>query len=137
MSLTKLAMLYAITTVVFFAVDFVWLSTATKRIYEPYIGHLLSSSPKLAVAAGFYLLYVVGVLALASIPGLREGALVGALWRGALLGLLAYGTYDLTNLATLEGWAWQVTVIDLIWGTTVTGFTAAVGYFVGRWLGLG
>ncbi|MHB8805573.1 MAG: DUF2177 family protein [Coriobacteriia bacterium] len=137
MSLTKLAMLYVITTVAFFAVDLVWLSTATKRIYEPYIGHLLSSSPKLAVAAGFYLLYVVGVLALAVIPGLREGALVGALWRGALLGLLAYGTYDLTNLATLEGWAWQITVIDLIWGTTVTSFTAAVGHFVGRWLGLG
>lgn len=137
MSLTKLAMLYVITTVAFFAVDLVWLSTATKRIYEPYIGHLFSSSPKLAVAAAFYLLYVVGVLALAVIPGLREGALMGALWRGALLGLLAYGTYDLTNLATLEGWAWQITVIDLIWGTTVTGFTATVGYFVGRWLGLG
>ncbi|MHB1016680.1 MAG: DUF2177 family protein [Coriobacteriia bacterium] len=137
MSLTKLAMLYVITTVAFFAVDLVWLSTATKRIYEPYIGHLFSSSPKLGVAAAFYLLYVVGVLALAVIPGLREGALMGALWRGALLGLLAYGTYDLTNLATLEGWAWQITVIDLIWGTTVTGFTATVGYFVGRWLGLG
>lgn len=137
MSLAKLAGLYAITTVVFFAVDLVWLSTATKRIYEPYIGHLLSDSPKLGVAAGFYLLYVVGVLALAVIPGLREGALVGALWRGALLGLLAYGTYDLTNLATLEGWAWQVTVIDLIWGTTVTSFTAVAGYFAGRWLGLG
>ena len=137
MSLTRLALLYVFTTVVFFAVDLVWLSTATKRIYEPHIGHLLSSSPKLAVAAGFYLLYVVGVLALASIPGLREGALAGALWRGALLGLLAYGTYDLTNLATLEGWAWQITVIDLIWGTAVTSLTATVGYFVGRWLGLG
>ncbi len=136
MSLAKLAMLYVITTVAFFLVDLVWLSTATKRIYEPYIGHLLSSSPKLVVAAGFYLLYVVGVLALASIPGLREGALTGALWRGALLGLLAYGTYDLTNLATLEGWAWQVTVIDLIWGTTVTGLTAVVGYLAGRWLGV-
>ncbi len=136
MSLAKLAMLYVITTVAFFLVDLVWLSTATKRIYEPYIGHLLSSSPKLVVAAGFYLLYVVGVLALASIPGLREGALAGALWRGALLGLLAYGTYDLTNLATLEGWAWQVTVIDLIWGTTVTGLTAVVGYLAGRWLGV-
>ena len=79
----------------------------------------------------------MGVLALASIPGLREGALAGALWRGALLGLLAYGTYDLTNLATLEGWAWQITVIDLIWGTAVTSLTATVGYFVGRWLGLG
>ncbi|MBN1193226.1 MAG: DUF2177 family protein [Coriobacteriia bacterium] len=137
MSIGKLAGLYAICAVVFFAFDFVWLSTATPRLYKPYLGSLLSSSPKLAVAAGFYLLYVVGVLALAVLPGIREGALAGALWRGALLGLLAYGTYDLTNLATIEGWAWQVSAIDLLWGTIVTGAVSAVGFFVGRWLQIG
>ena len=137
MSFAKLSALYVITTLAFFAVDLVWLSTATKRLYQPYLGSLLSESPKLTVAAGFYLLYVVSVLALAVVPGLREGALVGALWRGALLGLLAYGTYDLTNLATIQGWAWQVSVIDMVWGTTVTGLTAVVGYLAGTWLGLG
>ena len=136
MSLAKLAGLYAICTVVFFAVDLVWLSTATKRIYQPYLGSLLSSEPKLGVAGVFYLLYVVGVVALAVVPGLREGALAGALWRGALFGLLAYATYDLTNLATLEGWAWQVSVIDLVWGTTVTSIVSAAGFYAGRWLGL-
>lgn len=136
MSFTKLLGLYAICTAVFFAVDLVWLSTATKRIYQPYLGSLLSSEPKLGVAAVFYLLYVVGVVALAVIPGLREGALMGALWRGALFGLLAYATYDLTNLATIEGWAWQVSAIDLVWGTTVTSIVSVAGYFAGKWLGL-
>lgn len=136
MSFTKLLGLYAICTAVFFAVDLVWLSTATKRIYQPYLGSLLTSEPKLGVAAVFYLLYVVGVVALAVIPGLREGALVGALWRGALFGLLAYATYDLTNLATIEGWAWQVSAIDLVWGTTVTSIVSVAGYFGGKWLGL-
>ena len=137
MSFTKLLGLYAICTAVFFAVDLVWLATATKRIYQPYLGSLLSSEPKLGVAAVFYLLYVVGVVALAVIPGLREGALVGALWRGALFGLLAYATYDLTNLATIEGWAWQVSAIDLVWGTTVTSIVSVAGYFAGKWLGIG
>lgn len=134
MTLPKLAGLYAICTAVFFAVDLVWLSVATKRFYQPYIGSLLSDQPKLGVAAVFYLAYVVGIVALAVVPGLKEGALAGALWRGALFGFLAYATYDLTNLATLRGWAWQVTAIDLVWGTTVTSIVAVAGYYAGRWL---
>ncbi len=133
----KLVALYGITTLVFFAIDFVWLTTATSRIYQPYLGDLLSPKPNLPVAAVFYLFYVVGILALAVIPGLKEGALVGALWRGALFGLLAYATYDLTNLATIQGWPWQVSVIDMIWGTALNTVVAAAGFFAGRWLGLG
>lgn len=133
----KLIALYGITTLVFFAIDFVWLSTATSRIYQPYLGDLLSPKPNLPVAAAFYLFYVVGILALAVIPGLKEGALIGALWRGALFGLLAYATYDLTNLATIQGWPWQVSVIDMIWGTALNTVVAAAGFFAGRWLGLG
>lgn len=133
----KLLSLYLITTVVFFALDFVWLSTATSRIYQPYLGDLLSDKPNLPVAAGFYLFYVVGILALAVIPGLQEGSLVGALWRAALFGFLAYATYDLTNLATIRGWAWQVSVIDMVWGTTLNTVVAAASYYAGVWLGLG
>lgn len=137
MPTSKLIALYGITTLVFFALDFIWLSTATSRIYQPYLGDLLSPKPNLPVAAVFYLFYVVGIVALAIVPGLKEGMLVGALWRGALFGLLAYATYDLTNLATIQGWAWQVSVIDMIWGTTLNTAVAAAGYFAGRWLGLG
>ena len=82
MSFGKLAGLYLITTVAFFAFDFVWLSTATKRIYQPYLGDLLLEKPNLPVAAVFYLFYIVGLIALAIIPGLREASIVGALWRG-------------------------------------------------------
>ncbi len=137
MPTTKLLVLYGITTIAFFAIDFVWLSTATSRLYAPRLGHLFAEKPNLPVAAAFYLVYVVGILALAVIPGLREGALSGALWRGALFGALAYATYDLTNLATLEGWPWEIAVIDIVWGTTLNTVVAAVGWFAGRWLGLG
>ncbi|PKQ16626.1 MAG: DUF2177 domain-containing protein [Actinobacteria bacterium HGW-Actinobacteria-7] len=137
MPIGKLAALYALTTVAFFAMDLVWLSTATSRIYQPYLGDLLSPKPNMPIAAVFYLFYVIGLVALAIVPGLKEGVLVGALWRGALFGLLAYATYDLTNLATIQGWAWQVSVIDMVWGTTLNTAAAAAGYFAGRWLGLG
>ncbi len=133
----KLIALYAITTAVFFAIDFVWLSLATSRIYQPYLGELLAEKPNLPVAAVFCLFYVVGIVALAVVPGLKEGALAGALWRGALFGALAYATYDLTNLATIRDWPWQVSVIDIVWGTSLNTVVAAAGYYTGRWLGLG
>jgi uncharacterized membrane protein len=132
----KLAALYGITTVVFFACDFVWLSTATSRIYKPMLGDLLADKPQLGVAAVFYLIYVVGILALAVVPGLQEGAVLGALWRGALFGLLAYATYDLSNLSTLRGWPWQLAAIDIVWGTTLNSVVAVAGFYAGKWLGM-
>ncbi len=126
--------LYGLTAAAFFALDFAWLTFATQRVYQPFIGELLRDKPNLPVAAAFYLLYVIGVLVLASLPGHEKGSLTVALVRGGLLGLLAYGTYDLTNLATLKGWAWQISAIDMVWGTVLTGTVAVVGYLVAGWL---
>ena len=136
MPVGKLLGLYGICVVTFFALDLTWLSVATKRIYQPRLGDLLAKQPKLGVAAAFYLLYVAGVVALAVVPGLGRGSVVAALWRGALLGLLAYATYDLTNLATVRDWPWQLSAIDMAWGTTVTSLVTVVGYLAGRWLGI-
>jgi len=135
MSVGKLSLIYVACTVAFFAIDFVWLSTMNSRFYQPRLGNLLAAQPKLVVAAGFYLLYVVGVVALAVVPGLQQGSIVAALWRGALFGLLAYATYDLTNLATIEGWPWELAVVDMIWGTVLTTAVSAIGYYAGRLLG--
>jgi uncharacterized membrane protein len=136
MSVGKLAGLYAISAAVFFAIDFVWLSIATPRIYKPQLGDLLAEQPKLGVAAVFYLLYVIGIIALAVIPGVREASLATALWRGALFGFLAYATYDLTNLATLRDWPAQLAALDMVWGTVLTGATSVAGYYAARWLGV-
>lgn len=136
MTAGRLVALYGICVAVFFALDFTWLSIATSRVYQPMLGDLLSKQPKLAVAAGFYLMYVVGIVALAVVPGLQEGSVVGALWRGALFGLIAYATYDLTNLSTIRDWPWQVSAIDMVWGTTLNSLVAVAGFYAGRWLGM-
>jgi len=136
MSFGRLLALYGICTAVFFALDLVWLSVATSRIYRPRLGSLLADKPKMGVAAAFYLAYVVGIVALAVVPGLREGVVVGSLWRGALFGFLAYATYDLTNLSTIRDWPWQVSVIDMVWGTALNSAVAVAGFYAGTWLGL-
>lgn len=135
MSPLKLLGLYAITLVVFLGMDFVWLSTMGDSFYRKQLGSMMRETPNLGVALLFYLVYVVGALVLVVLPAAEKGSVVAAVLGGALLGLVAYGTYDITNLSTLTGWPIIVAVVDLIWGTTLTAVVSTAGYFVARWLG--
>lgn len=132
--MAKIVGLYLLTTLVFFAIDLVWLSTVAQGFYQNQIGPLLKSPFNLPVAAGFYLFYIVGILIFAVLPGIEKGSLFEVVWRGALFGALAYGTYDLTNLATLKGYTWQVAAVDMVWGTVLTGTVSAASYYIARWL---
>lgn len=135
MSPLKLIGLYIITVVVFLGIDFVWLSTMGDRFYRKQLGDMMRPSPDLGVALVFYLIYVVGALALVVLPAVEKGSLAQAIFGGALLGLVAYGTYDITNLSTIVGWPRIIAIVDMIWGTTLTAVVSTAGYFVARWLG--
>ena len=124
---------YVATGVAFAGLDAAWLSFATGRIYRPQIGGLLLDSFRIPPAVLFYLIYIGGIVFLAIAPALDSGRWTTALVRGAVLGLVAYGTYDLTNQATLKGWSPTVTVADLCWGVVATGAAASVGFLVMRW----
>lgn len=117
---------FIFTFISFLAIDLVWLGVLAKDIYQKHIGFLLAPKPNWVAAIVFYLLYVAGVLFFASYPAYKTGLVKNAVIYGALLGLLTYGTYDLTNLAVLKNWPLQITIIDLIWGTFLT---ASVSYF--------
>ena len=131
----RILIAYLATTAVLFAMDLVWLSLATSRFYRVHLGGLLLEKPNLAVAGLFYLIYVGGVVVFAVTPALNAGAWTTALLLGALLGLIAYGTYDFTNLATLKGWPAVVSIVDLAWGITATAISATLGYLITRKLG--
>lgn len=120
--------LYLACAVVFFAIDFIWLSLAGPSVYKREIGNLLLAQPNLLVAASFYLFYVVGIVLL--VAGPANGDVVRALFYGAVLGFVAYGTYDLTNLSTMRGFTPTIAVIDMVWGTFLTAASAATGVFV-------
>ncbi len=126
--------LYLATLVAFFAVDLVWLGLVARTFYRKYLGFLMAPKVNWPAALIFYLLFVVGILVFAVLPGLEAGSLKTTLVRAALFGLIAYATYDLTNLATLKDWPLLVTVVDLIWGTAVSVLVSLAGYFAGRWL---
>lgn len=126
---------YGAAALAFLALDAIWLSSMVGSFYRPRMGALLLEQPRLGVAAAFYLLYVAGVVLFAILPGLRGESWATALGLGAALGLLAYATYDLTNLATLRGFPAEVAVVDMVWGTVATGAAALAGYQAARWLG--
>jgi uncharacterized membrane protein len=129
----RYVLIYIACAVVFFALDFVWLSTMVKSLYRREIGDLLLDKPNLAAAGLFYLLYLLGVVVLVVIPANND--IVKALWTGALFGLVAYGTYDLTNLSTIRGFTPTITVIDLIWGTALTAVAATAATAIGSRIG--
>lgn len=114
--------------------DIIWLTTMVPRVYKPALGDLLADPPNLWVAGVFYLLYVVGVVVFVVLPALGQQNWLMALGAGALLGLVAYGTYDFTNLSTLRNWPVGLSLIDVAWGTALTAATATAGYFVASWL---
>ena len=130
MQIKQIAVAYLATAVVFLALDAVWLTTMADRLYRPALGPLLLDKFAVAPAALFYLLYLAGIVVFAVAPGLESGRWGTSLKLGALLGLVAYATYDLTNQATLRDWPWRVTIADLCWGTFVTGVAAAAGCWV-------
>ncbi|MEO6015034.1 MAG: DUF2177 family protein [Devosia sp.] len=126
----KYLVAYGVTAIVFLGLDALWLSRVALGMYRKELGGLLLEKPNLAIAGLFYLLFVVGIVVLAIVPALNGGTWVNALLMGAVLGLVAYGTYDITNLSTLKNWSLTVTIADLIWGTALTAVSATIGYLV-------
>jgi uncharacterized membrane protein len=124
--MTKHIFTYGATLVTFVAIDLVWLMWLARPTYVAEMGNLLKKDPNLGAAVAFYLLYAAGLLFFAVSPGIKGGSVMHALMLGAALGLVAYGTYDLTNLSVIEGFNWRIAMIDLAWGTALSGATAAI-----------
>ena len=125
---------YIGSAVAMLALDAVWLTTMVPRLYKPALGDMLADPPNFIIAGVFYLLYVIGIVVLAVLPALNQQNWLMALGAGALLGLVAYGTYDFTNLSTLKNWPLTLSLIDVCWGVVLTGVAATGGYFVANWL---
>lgn len=124
---------YAGSLVAMLVLDSIWLGFIARNFYREQLGELMLPSPNLGAAAIFYLLYIAAVVILAVLPALNGGPIWPVLARGAVLGLAAYATYDLTNLATIKGWPAAMTLIDLGWGTVLTAIAAGAGLVVARY----
>lgn len=116
--------------VVMAAIDAVWLRVVANSFYKSQIGKLLLDKPNLSAAAIFYVIYIIGVVAFVIMPAIAADSWQYALGYGSLFGLVAYATYDLTNLATLKGFTNKLVIVDLIWGSVLTAVVSVISYSV-------
>lgn len=121
---------YIAALLTFVVADIAWLGVMSSRLYKPTLGDILLDRFSVLPAAVFYLLYPIGLVIFAIAPALRGGNLLTAVQMGALFGLFTYGTYDLTNQATLRSWTTSLTIVDVAWGTVLGAMTAASAYWV-------
>lgn len=118
-----------VTTIVFLGLDAIWLKAVIGPFFRERIGHLMLEDPKLGVAAGFYIFYAIGIVYFAVMPGLAAGDIRLALFNGAFLGLIGYGTYEFTSMAIMKEWQWSMLTLDVGWGIFVSAAAAAAGFY--------
>lgn len=123
----QLIFLYLVTAGIFLLLDAIGIRFLIRPVFERHVGHLLAQPLRLVPAALFYLAYVAGLIWMVSAPALKENAPLQALIGGMVLGALCYGTYEMTNYATLADWSWEQVIVDGLWGTVLTGFSAWAG----------
>jgi len=130
--MTRQLVAYAATFAAFAVLDSLWLGVIARSWYRDAMGHLMAATPNWAAAGAFYLLYPAGLVIFAVLPS--AGDWPRALGLGALFGLFAYGTYNLTNLAVLRDWPLGLTALDMAWGTALSAAGAAAGALALRWM---
>lgn len=125
---------YLATAFAFLVLDAVWLGLAMRSFYRRQLGALMADRINLRVAGLFYGGFILGVVIFAVAPALKAESWEWALVHGALFGFFTYGTYNMTNWATLRDWPVPMSIVDLAWGTALTGASAVAGYAATRWL---
>lgn len=124
----ELIISFIVAAVVMGVLDYVWLGYVGKKLYYREMGNLLLKKPNMLAALLFYVIYVFGTVVFVVVPALEKESLLYATGMGALFGLVAYATYDLTNLATMKGFSRKIVIIDLLWGALITMLTATGAY---------
>ena len=123
--------LYATTLAAFLVLDGLWIGLLMAGFYKRQLGYLFADTVNLYAVAAFYLLYAAGLVFIVIEPNLSS-SLPRVFLLGLVVGLMAYGAYDLTNQATIKQWPIVVTVVDLVWGACVTGVVSVIAVATAR-----
>jgi uncharacterized membrane protein len=132
--LTTMIKVYGVTLVAFLAIDLLWLGVIARGFYAEQMGPLMRPEVNWPAALAFYAVFVVGIVVLVVWPAAEGESLSRALILGALFGLVTYAAYDLTNLATLQGFPLKMAVVDLCWGTVLCTMVSFISFKAWMWL---
>jgi uncharacterized membrane protein len=136
MSILKIISWYFLTTVCFLILDFTWLGFVAKDFYRKYLGYIMKTDINWLAAFIFYLLFIVGIIVFVVYPSLEKNSLLRCVLLGIFFGIITYATYDLTNLATVKNWPWQVVLIDIAWGGILTLIVSVISFYIAKYLSI-
>ena len=126
----QLIISFIFVSTIFLIVDVIWLSITVKFVYKPNLVDLLNDKPVLWAAVLFYIIYMIGLTLIIIKPALASNSVLQAFWTGVIFGIVAYGTYNLTNMATVKNWSSTIVWIDMLWGGLLTGSSSAAGIYL-------
>ena len=129
-------LIYLITLITFLIIDGVWLYIMNSRFYAPKLGDIIGPDVMLLPAFIFYLLIALGAVIFIIVPSKDWWSGWMLFWRGGLLGVVAYGTYDLTNQALVANWPTIVTIVDMSWSFVLMGSVCFIVGDISRRYGL-
>ena len=119
-------------SIIFLIIDVIWLSITVKSLYRPALGDLLNDKPVMWAAALFYIIYTVSLAIIILQPAIANDSIFQAFWTGIIFGVVTYGTYNLTNMATIKDWSPTIVFVDMFWGGFLTGFSSATGIYLSK-----
>jgi len=119
-------------SIIFLIIDVIWLSITVKSLYRPALGGLLNDKPVMWAAVLFYIIYTVSLAIIILQPAIANDSIFQALWTGIIFGVVTYGTYNLTNMATIKDWSTTIVFVDMFWGGCLTGFSSASGIYLSK-----
>ncbi len=120
--------LFAIALPTFLVIDLIWLGVLARPFYQDQLGPLMKADVNWPAAFLFYLIFVAGIVVLAVLPAVQRESFLHAVALGAMLGLVSYAAFDLTGLATIQGFPRTMAIVDLAWGTVLTATVSAITY---------
>ena len=126
----SLVLSFVFVSIIFLIIDIIWLSITVKMIYRPALGSLLNDKPVMWAAVLFYLIYIIALTLLVLKPALISGLVFQAFWTGAIFGIVTYGTYNLTNMATIKDWSSNIVWIDMVWGGILTSISSSISIYI-------
>ena len=119
-------------SIIFLIIDVILLSITVKSLYRPALGDLLNDKPVMWAAALFYIIYTVSLAIIILQPAIANDSIFQAFWTGIIFGVVTYGTYNLTNMATIKDWSPTIVFVDMFWGGLLTGFSSASGIYLSK-----
>ena len=123
--------IFIVSCLTMLVIDGVWLFVMFRLYYKNKIGHIMADKMDFLAGGIFYLLYNFGLTYLIIMPlSLADNSVQKIFVEAALFGAVAYATYDLTNKATIKGWPWSVTLVDILWGAVMTGTVALITLYI-------